>query len=106
MIVSIHKKNYFPNTERASDYDRTRPSFHKEAMVSYHQSNPLKIYDLVLDVGCGTGRSAIALTDWAKIVEAIDSSEAMLKMASPHSVIHYQKARRNSVNRCPLQISG
>lgn len=88
----MDKKNYFLNTERASDYDRTRPSFHKEALASYHQTKPLNIYDLVLDIGCGTGRSAIALTDWAKKVEAIDSSEAMLQVASPHSMVHYQKA--------------
>lgn len=88
----MDKKNYFLNTERASDYDRTRPSFHKEALVSYHRTKPLKVYDVVLDIGCGTGRSAIALTDWAKKVEAIDSSEAMLQMASPHSIVHYQKA--------------
>lgn len=88
----MDKKNYFLNSERASDYDRTRPSFHKEALASYHQTKPLKLYDVVLDIGCGTGRSAIALTDWAKKVEAVDSSEAMLQMASPHSMVNYQKA--------------
>lgn len=91
-IVSMNKKNYYLNSERASDYDRFRPSFHGEALAAYHKSKPQNIYDLVLDVGTGTGKSAIALADWSAKVEAIDSSEAMLAKAKLHQSVHYQKA--------------
>lgn len=42
-----------------------------------------------LDVGCGTGHSAIALADHCERVHAIDPSPAMLAAARPHPRVRY-----------------
>ncbi len=43
-----------------------------------------------LDIGCGTGHSAIALTEFCQQVVAIDSSQEMLKKVTAHPNIIYQ----------------
>ena len=47
-------------------------------------------YALSLDIGCGTGQSALALTNFCDKVVTIDPSESMLKNAIPHDHIAYQ----------------
>jgi len=47
-------------------------------------------FTLGLDVGCGTGQSALALTHFCEKVMAIDPSAAMLENAIPHDQIEYQ----------------
>lgn len=43
-----------------------------------------------LDIGCGTGHSAIALTEFCQQLVAIDSSQEMLKKVKEHPDIVYQ----------------
>ncbi len=52
-----------------------------------------------LDAGCGTGYSALALTEWCDQVHAIDPGQAMLDRATPHPRVSYQKG---SAERLPL----
>jgi len=42
-----------------------------------------------LDIGCGTGQSAIALADFCNSVRGIDPSEEMISKAIPHASIRY-----------------
>jgi ubiquinone/menaquinone biosynthesis C-methylase UbiE len=49
-----------------------------------------KKFNLGLDVGCGTGQSSVALTDFCEKVIAIDPSPEMLVMAKPNRLISYK----------------
>lgn len=44
-----------------------------------------------VDVGCGTGRSSVALADLCDHVYAIDPSQSMIDAATPHHAITYQR---------------
>lgn len=88
----MSNKNYFLDPARAAHYHKVRPSFHREALAEYHNRVPEILYNRVLDVGCGTGQSSVALTLWANEVVAIDNSSGMLNHAEAHPKIHYEKA--------------
>ncbi len=49
-----------------------------------------EIFDQGLDVGCGTGYSAIALAHYCAHIYGIDPSQSMLQEARPHPKITYQ----------------
>jgi ubiquinone/menaquinone biosynthesis C-methylase UbiE len=82
-------KNYFLDPERARLYDESRPAFHAEVLSAFHETKPQMLYQNVLDVGCGTGQSSLALTEWSKHVMAIDSAEAMIDCAVKNQKISY-----------------
>ncbi len=82
-------KNYFQDPERARLYDESRPAFHAAALSAFHASKPHMLYQSVLDVGCGTGQSSLALTEWSEHVMAIDSAEAMIDCAVKNQKISY-----------------
>ena len=71
----------------AKHYAAYRPSLHlpilKKVLGNAH-------FTLGLDVGCGTGQSALALTNCCDKVIAIDPSESMLQNAMPQSQVEYQ----------------
>ena len=71
----------------AKHYAAYRPSLHlpilKKVLGNAH-------FTLGLDVGCGTGQSALALTRFCDKVIAIDPSGSMLQNAMPHDQIEYQ----------------
>lgn len=75
------------NPITAKHYAAYRPSLHlpilKKVLGNAH-------YTLGLDVGCGTGQSALALAHFCDKVIAIDPSESMLQHAMPHDQIDYQ----------------
>ncbi len=87
----MSKKHYFQDPVRSAEYHKVRPSFHAEALEKFHQCAPKLLYQVALDVGCGTGQSSTALVNWANEVFAIDNSEAMLDQAIKHERIHYLK---------------
>jgi len=76
------------NPITAKHYAAYRPSLHlpilKKVLGNAHLT-------LGLDVGCGTGQSALALTHFCDKVIAIDPSESMLQHAMPHDQIEYQQ---------------
>lgn len=51
----------------------------------------------MLDVGCGTGNSCIALTKYGKSVTGYDPSESMLKQSQKHPIVNYKKTK--SINK-------
>jgi ubiquinone/menaquinone biosynthesis C-methylase UbiE len=85
--------NYFIHPSAAERYARDRPYFHPlviERMKEFLQLNkPAKV---ALDVGCGTGMSSVALTEFADSVIAADPSAAMLAQAPVHPRIRYLEA--------------
>jgi len=87
------KRNHFLDIKRAQRYASARPSFHSQAITSYLKPEPNKAFEHILDVGCGTGQSSIALTKWGKKVDAVDSSKAMLDCAGQESNLTYHLSK-------------
>ncbi|MBT8299885.1 MAG: class I SAM-dependent methyltransferase [Maribacter sp.] len=72
----------------AKHYAAYRPSLHLPILQKCLDDKAKFAYGL--DVGCGTGQSALALTHFCEKVMAIDPSKAMLKNAISHDQIEYQ----------------
>ena len=71
----------------AFHYSAFRPPLHK--MILERVLDNHKEFENGLDVGCGTGYSAVALAEYCRHVYGIDPSEEMLKQAAPHQKIIY-----------------
>ena len=77
--------NYDSTT--AAHYSAFRPGLHLPILKKCLY--PKTSFPLGLDVGCGTGQSALALAHFCKKVVGIDSSEAMLQKAISHTNVTY-----------------
>lgn len=72
---------FFLSTEAASRYDAYRPQVHA-ALTEWLVSADLPTrYKRAVDVACGTGHSTLPLLRLAERVDAIDSSEEMVRVA-------------------------
>lgn len=71
----------------AEHYAAFRPSLHLPILKKILENTH---FELGLDVGCGTGQSALALSNFCDKVIGIDPSESMLQNAMPHDQIEYQ----------------
>ena len=96
--------NYFANPAAAERYAKSRPYFHplvvdriKERRGSYGR------FMRALDVGCGTGQSAVAVAQIADEVIGVDVSRAMLAQAPAHARITYVAA---PAERLPFDDGG
>ncbi len=72
----------------AKHYAAYRPSLHLPILQKCLDEKSRYAYGL--DVGCGTGQSALALSHFCEKVMAIDPSTAMLENAIPHDQIEYR----------------
>jgi len=72
----------------AFHYAAYRPSLHSDILKRCLGNES---YDSGLDIGCGTGQSAIALADSCNSVVGIDPSEDMISKAIPHAKIGYSR---------------
>lgn len=76
------------------DYDRVtafhyaayRPDLHERILAEFLQPMPQATG---LDIGCGTGQSAIALSKFTRRIIGIEPSEAMLQKALHHPNVSY-----------------
>jgi len=87
------QQNYFVHQTAAKRYTQYRPYFHP--LVIEKMRDFLQLKSRVrgaLDVGCGTGQSALALLAVADTVQAIDTSAEMLARAIPDPRICYQQS--------------
>ncbi|HKK77839.1 MAG TPA: class I SAM-dependent methyltransferase [Saprospiraceae bacterium] len=71
----------------AYHYAAYRPALH-ESILRKTLGNQRWIRGL--DIGCGTGHSALALTQFCESVMAVDPSKAMLAQSIPHPQVGYQ----------------
>lgn len=72
----------------AFHYSAFRPSLH--VIILQECLAKGEAFSVGLDVGCGTGQSSIALTNFCKNVIGIEPSEAMLKRSIPHPKVDYR----------------
>jgi len=86
--------NYFDTKNIADRYEKGRPYFHIDTILSIKNYLALTTkLDKALDVGCGTGLSTKALLEIAKHIHATDISTEMLRNAYKHENITYIKAK-------------
>jgi ubiquinone/menaquinone biosynthesis C-methylase UbiE len=81
--------NPFDSDQAARRYVRGRPYYHRVALDLAMGLQPIGAARVAIDVGCGTGLSARAVSDVANRVIAIDASAAMLRSAQRHAAIRY-----------------
>ncbi len=74
----------------AYHYAAYRPPIHQAILEKALDSS--RIRHIVLDIGCGTGRSSEALRPYCSHVVGIDPSIEMLSQAEPHERVSYINA--------------
>jgi SAM-dependent methyltransferase len=74
-------RNPFDSDQAARRYAGARPYYHRSALDLAMTQQPIRTARLAIDVGTGTGLSAVAAADLADHVVAIDASAAMLRTA-------------------------
>lgn len=74
--------NLFANFEVAARYHGVRPVFHDDVMAWIREATGREHFGRALDVGCGSGRSTMALAEIADEVIGVDSSDEMLAQAA------------------------
>jgi SAM-dependent methyltransferase len=84
--------NYFAYPTAAERYARGRPYFHPLVVERIPASCRLDKCARALDVGCGTGQSALALTEIAERVIGADIAADMLAQAVLHPRVSYVRA--------------
>ena len=82
------------NDDSAFHYKSYRPPLHETLLSQILKDQKFKN---VLDVGCGTGNSCIALTKYGKSVTGYDPSGSMLKQSQKHPIVNYKKTK--SINK-------
>ena len=89
---------YFTDIREAKRYARNRPYFHPLTITRAKEALGIEgSVGIALDVACGTGQSAAALTSVADMVIGLDISWGMLTAAMPNKQIRYVQARAEAV---------
>jgi SAM-dependent methyltransferase len=77
------------NQATAIHYSSYRPPLHEVILGRVLSSE--EMFNEGLDVGCGTGHSAVALAKYCSHIYGIDPSQSMLGEARPHERITYRR---------------
>ncbi len=86
----------------ARHYAAFRPPLHRlilERVIRPHES-----FRVGLDVGCGTGYSAVALTKYCDRVFELDPNRSMLDVAQGHPKITYLQGSGEALGQLPVQV--
>ncbi len=75
------------NQTVAGHYAAYRPPLHQ--LILNRALSGMERFSDGLDIGCGTGRSSVALAEFCRRVYAVDPSQSMLDAAIPHDAITY-----------------
>ena len=86
----------------ARHYAAFRPPLHGLILDRVIRSN--ESFKAGLDVGCGTGYSAAALTKYCDRVLGLDSSRSMLDAAQRHPRITYFHGSGDALSQLPVQV--
>lgn len=85
----------------ARHYAAYRPPLH--GLILDRVIRPNESFQVGLDVGCGTGYSAVALTRYCDRVVGLDSSRSMLDAAQRHPKITYFHGSGDALSQLPVQ---
>jgi SAM-dependent methyltransferase len=88
------------DTNAAMHYAAFRPPLHKPILDRLLR--PLESFRVGLDVGCGTGYSAVALSRFCDRVIGLDPSQSMLARAQSHPKISYIHGSGESLDQLPV----
>lgn len=88
----------------ARHYAAYRPPLH--ALILRRLIRPGERFRLGLDIGCGTGYSAIALAPFCDRVIGLDPSAEMLASASPHPNVEYRQGSGERLEELPMSQCG
>ncbi len=83
----------------ARHYAAFRPPLHQMILRKVFRSN--ETFRMGLDVGCGTGYSAVALAAYCSQVVGLDSSASVLEKCQPHPHIRYREGRADDLQAFP-----
>jgi SAM-dependent methyltransferase len=84
----------------ARHYAAYRPPLHR--VILERVLRPGEFFQAGLDIGCGTGYSAVALTRYCGRVLGLDPSPAMLAAAQRHPGITYLHGSGDALGRLPV----
>jgi SAM-dependent methyltransferase len=89
----VAASNYFGPGVDARRYAQARPPIHRSAVEAFGRSARIeKPFGRALDVGSGTGQSAVALALIADSVVGVDPSTEILAQTASSPKIHYLQA--------------
>lgn len=88
----------------ARHYAAFRPPLHR--LILERVMGPHERFRAGLDVGCGTGYSAVALAGYCDQVLGLDPSGSMLERAQRHPKITYIQGSGDALSQLPLQPFG
>ena len=80
----------------ALHYASYRPYLHAQILKSYLHSD--EYFELGLDIGCGTGQSAISLSSYCLKVIGVDPSKQMINKSINRTNISYQLMQPNKLD--------
>ncbi|CAN0604182.1 unnamed protein product, partial [Ectocarpus sp. 12 AP-2014] len=80
----------------ALHYAAYRSSLHANILKTYLTTTPKSNYGL--DIGCGTGQSAIALSKFCNTVIGVDPSKQMIKKSIKHTGVSYELMETKVLN--------
>lgn len=86
----------------ARHYAAFRPPLHR--LILDRVIRPHESFQVGLDVGCGTGYSAVALTKYCDRVFGLDPSRSMLDIAQRHPKIAYLQGSGDALGQLPLRV--
>lgn len=86
----------------ARHYAAFRPLLH--GLILDRVIRPNESFQVGLDVGCGTGYSAVALTKYCDRVFGLDPSRPMLDAAQRHPKITYLQGSGDALGQLPVQV--
>jgi ubiquinone/menaquinone biosynthesis C-methylase UbiE len=85
----------------AQHYSAFRPPLH--TLILERLIRPNESFRAGLDIGCGTGCSAVALAKYCDRVVALDPSQAMLDTAQSHAKVTYISRSGDELSQLPRQ---
>jgi SAM-dependent methyltransferase len=88
----------------ARHYAAFRPPLH--GLILDRAIRPNESFQVGLDVGCGTGYSAVALAKYCDRVFGLDPSRSMLDAAQRHPRITYIHGSGDALSQLPVQAFG
>ncbi|MEE9376253.1 MAG: class I SAM-dependent methyltransferase [Rhizobiaceae bacterium] len=85
------------NEQVAFHYAAYRPALHEQILAEALTSQTMKTMKTGLDIGCGTGRSTIALAKYCNNIIGIDPSQDMLNRTTLDKSVRYLLGRGSDI---------